>query len=67
MLVGKLIEMVSQNLYGILHLRSLPAMLDLKEKTLTEITRSDPRRIELLDNLEHIHHLLLVSLDICTE
>ena len=67
MLAGELIEMILQNLYGILHSRSLLAKPDLEQKTFTKVPRTHACRLELLNDLEHLQHLLFSCLDIRPE
>ena len=67
MLVGELVEMIGQDLCGIDHFRSLLHEPYLKEQALTKITGSDSSRFELLNDLQHVQHLLLISLYIRSE
>ena len=67
MLAGELIEMILQNLYGILHSRSLLAKPDLKHKTFAKVSRSHACRLELLNDLEHLQYFFFGSLDIRPE
>ena len=67
MLAGELIEMILQNLYGILHSRSLLAKPDLKQETFAKVSRSHACRLELLNDLEHLQYFFFGSLDIRPE
>ena len=67
MLVGELVEMILQNLHGVLDRRGLLAMPYLQKQTFTKVPGSDSRRIKLLNYLEHVENLFLISLHIGTE
>ena len=67
MLVGKLIEVILQDLYSIFHSRRLLAQPYLKKETFAQVSCTDPGRFELLNHLQHLKHLFLRSLNICPE
>ena len=67
MLAGEVIEIIGQDLNGILHGRSLLAQFDLKKKAFAKITGSHSGRLKLLDHLKHLQHFFFRCLHIGPE